>query len=88
MSKRLLTWIALLLAVMVFTVLVLPQVDLEDGTLRDMQWQSLILVLLACIVTLCLAAPRPAPALRSWLVAAKTSPPKYPPGLSTVSLRC
>jgi hypothetical protein len=52
MSKRALILIALSLAVVVFLVLVLPQVDLDDGVLRDVQWQvqMLIIALLAATV--------------------------------------
>jgi hypothetical protein len=53
MSKRALILIALSLAVLVFLVCILPQVDLDDGVLRDVQWQvqMLVFALLAAVFT-------------------------------------
>lgn len=56
MPRRFKALAALLLAIVVCLVLVLPQVDLDDGVLRDVQTQVSVLMLmgLAAACVLCL----------------------------------
>ena len=57
MPKRFTALAALLLAMVVCLVLVLPQVDLNDGVLRDVQNQSLLLMMLALAGVILLLPP-------------------------------
>jgi NADH:ubiquinone oxidoreductase subunit 6 (subunit J) len=87
MSKRALILIALSLAVMVFLVLVMPQVDLDDGVLRDVQWQVQMLVF--ALLATALIIHLPMTIVRS---AGNHHPADAPPGalplLSSSMLRC
>ena len=87
MSKRALILIALSLAVMVFLVCILPQVDLDDGVLRDVQWQVQMLVFALLVIALTVHLP-PVLFPRS----GENHPANAPPGtlvlLSSSILRC
>jgi hypothetical protein len=87
MSKRALILIALSLAVLVFLVCVLPQVDLDDGVLRDVQWQVQMLVFALLATTLFLHLPS-----TIFLSEADHHPANAPPGtltlISSSILRC
>lgn len=87
MSKRALILIALSLAVVVFLVLVLPQVDLDDGVLRDVQWQVQMLVF--ALLALASLIHLPLDHFRShWENVSSTAPPGALAALNTSILRC
>jgi len=87
MSKRALILITLSLAVLVFLVCVLPQVDLDDGVLRDVQWQVQMLVFallaVASVIPIALDLLR-----RQWENVSATAPPGALATLNTSILRC
>jgi hypothetical protein len=87
MSKRALILIALSLAVLVFLVCVLPQVDLDDGVLRDVQWQVQMLVFALLALALLIHLP-----LNLFRGHGETVSSAAPPGtlatLNTSILRC
>jgi len=57
MPRRYKALAALLLAIVICLVLVLPQVDLDDGVLRDFQTQALSIVFLGLAAELILLLP-------------------------------
>jgi hypothetical protein len=67
MPNRFKAWVALFLVLTVFLVLVLPQVDLDDGVLKDGQTQLALMILLTLACALVLFPPDP---LRSTRISA------------------
>ncbi|HET9743264.1 MAG TPA: hypothetical protein VFQ00_10980 [Terriglobales bacterium] len=59
MPKRLVTFVAVVLVVLVFFVCVMPQVDLDYGVLRDCQWQILLLAFLTLSLSLVIQLSAP-----------------------------
>jgi hypothetical protein len=87
MPRRLKALAALLLALIVCLVLVLPQVDLENGVLRDVQNQLSLFSLMLFAGALILLLP-PKILCRSRESEFKDEVPLYSGGRGTSILRC
>jgi hypothetical protein len=87
MPRRLKALAALLLALIVCLVLVLPQVDLENGVLGDVQNQVSLFSLIAFATVLILLLP-PKCFCRSREAAFKDEVPLYSGGRGSSILRC
>lgn len=87
MPNRFKAWVALLLAIMICLVLVLPQVDLDDGVLKDGPTQLALMILLTLACALFLLFP-PDPLHGVQISAADLAPPGSGVAYEVSILRC